>query len=68
MPAPSSKAVEVALVTLGSPLGEKVDLVMSLFRGRADVYAEGYEGGDTAPLAYPRRDDCSLRFVMIMCA
>ena len=31
-----------APVTQSSTLDEKIDLVMSLFRGRVDVYAEGF--------------------------
>ena len=66
-PTPSPKATEKAIVTQDSPIAEKVDLVMSLFRGRSDVYAEGYEGRTTKPgkLSYWPR--CSLRWTRGAC-
>ena len=66
-PAPSPKAFEVAPVTQDSSLDEKVALVMSLFRWRADVYAEGYVGKATKPgkLSYWPR--CRLRWVRGSC-
>lgn len=67
MPVPSSKAVEEAPVTQGSSLDEKVNLVMSLFRGRADVYAEGYEGKATKPGKLSYWPPCRLRWVRGAC-
>lgn len=54
-------------VTQGSTLDEKVDFVMSLFRGRTDVYAEGYEGKATKPGKLSYWPPCRLRWVRGAC-
>lgn len=56
-----------APVTQSSTLDEKVDLVMSLFRGRTDVYAEGYEGKATNPGKLSYWPPCRLRWVRGAC-
>ncbi|MBR3315673.1 MAG: DEAD/DEAH box helicase family protein [Atopobiaceae bacterium] len=60
-------SAEDAPVTQGSSLDEKVDLVMTLFRGRTDVYAEGYEGKTTKPGKLSYWPPCSLRWVRGAC-
>lgn len=57
----------VAPVTHGSSLDEKVALVMSLFRGRTDVYAEGYVGKATKPGKLSYWPPCRLRWVRGEC-
>lgn len=56
-----------ALVTQGSTVAEKATLVMSLFRGRTDVYAEGYEGKSTKPGKLSYWPPCRLRWVRGTC-
>ncbi len=60
-------ASERAPVTQRSSLDEKIAFVMSLFRGRSDVYAEGYEkkGSKEGKLGYGPR--CRLRWVQGAC-
>ncbi|MBR3326967.1 MAG: hypothetical protein IKG22_06550 [Atopobiaceae bacterium] len=41
------EAPETVPVTRDSPWEQKISLIMSLFRGRSDVYAEGYVGKST---------------------
>ncbi|MBR3325925.1 MAG: DEAD/DEAH box helicase family protein [Atopobiaceae bacterium] len=54
-------------VTQGSTLDEKVALVMSLFRGRTDVYGEGYVGKTTKPGKLSYWPPCRLRWVRGAC-
>lgn len=56
-----------APVTQKSPLDEKVALIMSFFRGRTDVYAEGYEGKATKPGKLSYWPPCRLRWVRGAC-
>lgn len=56
-----------APVTQGSSLDEKVALVMSLFRGRTDVYGEGYVGKATKPGKLSYWPPCRLRWVRGAC-
>ena len=56
-----------APVTQGSSLDEKVALVMSLFRGRTDVYGEGYVGKTTKPGKLSYWPPCRLRWVRGAC-
>ena len=57
----------VAPVTQGSSLDEKVALVMSFFRGRTDVYGEGYVGKTTKPGKLSYWPPCRLRWVRGAC-
>ena len=63
----SLKPAEEAPVTQDSTLDEKVGLVMSLFRGRTDVYAEGYVGKSTKPGKLSYWPPCRLRWVRGVC-
>lgn len=56
-----------APVTMASALDEKVGLVMSLFRGRTDAYAEGYVGKSTKPGKLSYWPPCRLRWVRGAC-
>ncbi|MBO7673785.1 MAG: DEAD/DEAH box helicase family protein [Atopobiaceae bacterium] len=62
-----TNASERAPVTQASTLDEKVTLVMSLFRGRTDVYAQGYEGKSTKPGKLSYWPYCRLRWVRGTC-
>lgn len=65
--ATSNRAPTHAPVTHASSLDEKVALVMSLFRGRTDVYAEGYVGKSTKPGKMSYWPPCRMRWVHGVC-
>lgn len=66
-PPRSTAVIRSAPVTQASTLDEKVALVMSLFRGRTDVYAQGYVGKSTKPGKLSYWPPCRLRWVHGAC-
>ena len=56
-----------APVTHASPLQDKISLIMSLFKGRSDVYAAGFVGKTTKPGKLEYWPKCTLRHIRGAC-
>ena len=65
--ASASQQVADAPVTQASSLDEKVDLILSLFRGRSDVYAQAFEGRSTKAGKLSYWPPCSQRWNRDVC-
>ena len=70
-PVPDRPALDSSFVlgkvTRDSPSSDKIALLMSLFRGRTDVYAQGFVGKDSKDGKLSYWPKCELRFVRGAC-
>ena len=64
---PGVSARPRAPVTRESPIDDKIALIMSLFKGRADVYGEGYVGDGTKEGKLNYWPRCALRWAGRSC-
>ena len=67
LPAPPAPPAPAAPITQASPPEAKIALIMSLFKGRTDLYAAGFVGATTKPGKLEYWPKCTLRFVRGAC-